>query len=99
MDCDACVFGVGQSVAQGSDYQLRKEAKTDSIKLTPPAKEGEIDQTFWEKMEKSYVGPTVGVPRKAWCIYELKCFECKLQPCLCSTLNARLPRIGASFVV
>ena len=65
MDCDACVFGLGQ---------LRKEAKTDSIKLTPPAKEGKIDHTFWEKMEKSYVDPTVGVPRHAWCFESSRAF-------------------------
>ena len=62
-DCDACLSGVAQSVAQGSDYQLRKEAKRDSIKCpafknasinhlpihgsTPPAKEGQINDTFW----------------------------------------------------
>ena len=92
MDCDACVFGVGQSVAQGSEYQLQKEAKTDSIKLTPPAKEGEIDQTFWEEMEKSYVDDLF--QRRPYSIFEFKCFECNRQPCECSRLNPRLPHIA-----
>ena len=83
---------VAQSVAKGSDDQLRKEATTDSIKLNPPAKEGEIDQAFWKEMEKSYVDDIYNW--RPYSIFEFKCFECNLQPCLCSTLNARLPRIA-----